>query len=195
MDYKNGKIYCIRSHKTDLIYIGSTTQPLYKRLNTHKRMYKAFLKTGKRDTSSYKIFELDESPYIELICNCPCKDKNELNREEGKYIREIECVNRCVAGRTGKEYRQENKEQVAKYIKKYQQEHKEELKKYNQKRYQDGKEEIKERVKKYRQEHKEEIKKRTSEKITCECGTVINRSSKTRHERTIKHKKFIEENN
>ena len=45
MDYTNGKIYVMRSNKTDKIYIGSTTQPLFKRffqhkVNTHNKMLK-----------------------------------------------------------------------------------------------------------------------------------------------------------
>jgi len=110
MDYKNGKIYCVRSHKTDLIYIGSTCQPLYKRLNVHKGHYKIWLKTGKLNCYSSKIYELDDKPYIELIKNYPCSCKDELRREEGQYIRSIDCVNKNVAGRTKKEFLDENKD-------------------------------------------------------------------------------------
>jgi hypothetical protein len=35
-DYKNGKIYKLWSHEGDDIYIGSTVQPLYKRLHPIK---------------------------------------------------------------------------------------------------------------------------------------------------------------
>ena len=35
-------------------------------------------------------------------------------KEEGKYIRKIERVNRCIAGRTSKQYREENKETINK---------------------------------------------------------------------------------
>jgi predicted GIY-YIG superfamily endonuclease len=36
--YNNGKIYIQRCHDDqNLIYVGSTTQPLYKRLFEHKR--------------------------------------------------------------------------------------------------------------------------------------------------------------
>ncbi len=35
--FKNGKIYTIRNRNDEtLIYIGSTVQPLYKRLSKHK---------------------------------------------------------------------------------------------------------------------------------------------------------------
>ena len=35
-DYKNGKIYCIRNNINDDIYVGSTTQPLSKRMAQHR---------------------------------------------------------------------------------------------------------------------------------------------------------------
>ena len=36
-DYKNGKIYCIRNNIDDNIYVGSTTQPLSKRMALHRQ--------------------------------------------------------------------------------------------------------------------------------------------------------------
>ena len=47
-NYQNGKIYTIRSHQTDEIYIGSTANCLSKRLNDHKADYKRW-KDGKRN--------------------------------------------------------------------------------------------------------------------------------------------------
>ena len=37
MDYKNGKIYQILNNVNDAVYVGSTTQPLCKRLYNHKQ--------------------------------------------------------------------------------------------------------------------------------------------------------------
>ena len=36
MDYRNGKIYIIRNHCNDLVYVGSTTQSLSRRFSKHK---------------------------------------------------------------------------------------------------------------------------------------------------------------
>ena len=50
MTYKNGKIYCIRNSVDDDIYVGSTTQPLCKRMAMHritlkiKQHYKLYMK-------------------------------------------------------------------------------------------------------------------------------------------------------
>jgi predicted GIY-YIG superfamily endonuclease len=57
MDYKNGKIYCIRSHKSNDVYIGSTTQPLHKRFYHHKNNYK-YWKNGKYHyVTSFKLID------------------------------------------------------------------------------------------------------------------------------------------
>ena len=46
VDYNQGKIYTIRSHDSDLIYVGSTTQSLARRLAKHKGSYKHYKKDG-----------------------------------------------------------------------------------------------------------------------------------------------------
>ena len=43
MDYKNSKIYRIVCNTTNKQYIGSTTQPLFKRLSKHKCNYNEYL--------------------------------------------------------------------------------------------------------------------------------------------------------
>jgi predicted GIY-YIG superfamily endonuclease len=76
MDYKNGKIYALRSHQTDKYVIGSTTQKLFKRLYAHKH--------SKEQNEVMKYSDV----YIELIENYPCKNKEELTRRENEVKRE-----------------------------------------------------------------------------------------------------------
>ena len=76
MDYKNGKIYVIRSYKTDKIYVGASCSPLYKRFYKHKQDYKRWLKTNKKYISSYEILKYGDA-YIELYEKYPASFKNE----------------------------------------------------------------------------------------------------------------------
>jgi Uri superfamily endonuclease len=102
MDYKNSKIYAIRSNQTDKIYIGSTINELSKRLSRHKKDFKNW-KNGKQNyVTSYELIKYDDV-YIELLEKYPCKNRMELCRREGKLIKSMDCVNKCVAGRTQKE--------------------------------------------------------------------------------------------
>ena len=120
--YGRGKIYTIRSHQTELFYIGSTTNTLVKRFSNHKAEFK-------RDTlsSTSKDILKFEDAYIELLEDYPCENKNQLNRREGERIREFRdsCVNIGIAGRTKKEYYTENKERENERSRLYKSENKE----------------------------------------------------------------------
>ena len=111
MDYKNGKIYTIRSYQTDKIYIGSTTQTLTKRLSLHKANFKMWKKGKHNYSTSFELIKYGYV-YIELLELCPCDNKNELCRREGQLQREMECLNKNVAGRTMDEYLEENKDKI-----------------------------------------------------------------------------------
>jgi hypothetical protein len=76
VNYNNGKIYKLICDNSDLIYIGSTTQPLYKRLNQHKK---------RKECSSKKLFELGNVKII-LIEDFKCKNKENLMKKEQYYI-------------------------------------------------------------------------------------------------------------
>lgn len=106
--YNNGKIYTVRCLiNPELIYVGSCTQPLTKRFSGHK----SDCKKG-ASISLYKhIIDNDWSDwYIELHEYYPCNNREELNRREGEVIREIGTINKNVAGRNNKEWREDNPE-------------------------------------------------------------------------------------
>jgi hypothetical protein len=121
INFANGKIYCIRSHQTEQIYIGSTTQPLYKRFHRHKQM----------DSSSKEILKYSDA-FIELLEEFPCANKMQLNRREGELIRTTDCVNKRIAGRTLVEYKVDNKDYLFARDKQYREDNKQKItEKYN----------------------------------------------------------------
>jgi len=113
-NYNNGKIYAIRSHQTENIYIGSTIQPLSKRLIQHKSSLKS------KNPSSKEILQYPDA-YIELIELFPCNTKEELNKKEGEHIRSNNCVNKLISGRTRHQYKLEHKIQISEKMKEYNQ--------------------------------------------------------------------------
>ena len=153
----------------------------------HKTAYKAYLKTGKHVEYSYKIYELDDSPYIELIKKYPCSCLDELRQEEGKTIRSMECVNKRVEGRTQKEWYEDNKEKIKEYKKEYYENNKDQIKEYTKA----NKDKKKEYDKEYREQNKEKIKEKQNQKFICPCGGKYTKQNKTIHEQSNKHKKFI----
>lgn len=97
MNYINTKIYKIWSICGDKIYIGATTkQYLSQRMTAHRNSYNTWKNGKSKFITSYILFdEYDISNcFIELLEAKECKDKNEQTQLEGKYIRELDCVNK-----------------------------------------------------------------------------------------------------
>ena len=69
---------------------------------------------------------------IQLIEYFPCATLQELRKREGKHINNNEYVNKCVAGRTCKEFYQDNKEHIIEWQKEYNQNNKDKIKEYKQ---------------------------------------------------------------
>lgn len=168
LDYSKGKIYSIRSRTSDLVYIGSTVQPLHKRLSVHVRNKRSYDAGKRRFTSSFEIIE-QGNYYIELVEEYPCENKEQLLKREGEIQRETECVNMRVEARTKKEYYQDNKKFFLEKAKEYREENREKL-----------------RVK------SKEYREKNKIKITCNvCGSIFTKTEITKHLKTQKHIKAL----
>ena len=219
MEFQNGKIYTIRSHQTNKYYIGSTNQKtLSQRLGKHRYSYKEYLTNNIHYISSFEILKYSDY-YIELLIAYPCNNKYELRRKEGELIRQFksDVVNIQIAGRTHKEYNEDNHETILERHKQYRQDNhetiaerdrqyrldnseyikerfkqyyinnKEHIAEHNKQYYEDNKTNLLEHIKQYRESHKEEKAEWDRQPIICECGLTINKSNKQRHMRTTKH--------
>ena len=215
VDYSNGKIYRIVCNNTGKVYIGSTTQPLTKRLSSHKVKYKLYLKDGDKKNIMRSFEILKENNYeIILIENVPCNNKEELLRRERYYIENTKCVNKQVPLRTDEEYRQDNKEKIRQHYKEYRKNNIEKLKEYQQKNrdrrikylieyYQKNKNKFKEynqqNSDRKKQSNKERyirnidaIKEKNRQNYVCSCGSSVRINGKSRHLKTKKHLKYLE---
>src|SRR3990167_3714003 len=157
VNYQNGKIYTIRSHKTDKVYVGSTTQSLSCRLAEHRHDYNRYLAEKYSYVTSFEIIKLGDA-YIELVEDVPCKNKEQLLRREGELIREMNCINKCISGRSIKEYLVANKDKIRDQRKAYYVSHNEKVKSYNKQYYEANQDKMKIHNKQYRDDHKAEIK-------------------------------------
>jgi hypothetical protein len=202
MDYKNGKIYTLRSHQTDDIYIGSCATTLTKRKSYHKNDYNKW-KNGKFNyITSYELIKYDDW-YIELLEDFPCENRNQLEKREGELIRSMNCVNKNIAGRTKKEYhsqyRIENIDKIKEYEKQYRLENADKIKKYQKEYKIENYDEINEYQKEYRLENDDEIKKyqkeyriNNNEKNNCECGGKYTKKNLPQHQKTKRHQEYLE---
>lgn len=199
-DYFYGKIYKIHSpsHPDEGVYIGSTCQPLSMRMGGHRRDYKKF-KNGKISyVTSFKFLEYDDA-IIELVCKYPCNSKQELNRQEGEHIKKSSCCsNKNIAGRSRKEYYDDNREQILEYKKEHYLKNRDVILESKKLYYIDNKNQILEKQKLYYNDNKDRIaeyyqknKIKLKEKVECECGCIVSRYSLSRHKKTKKHQALL----
>ena len=107
-NYLLGKTYKIVNDNDDMVYVGSTTRPLYERWKEHKSRYN----TG----SKWKLYELFrkhgfEHFQIVLIRNTPCNSKEELKKEARKDLEFYDkhlWLNQTTPSKTYKEWVNEN---------------------------------------------------------------------------------------
>lgn len=170
--YDNGKIYAVRcKYDDELVYVGSTFSTLEERLRMHIKdktcsLYQYVNDIG-NDWNNWSI---------ELYENYPCKNKYHLEKREGVVQREIATINERIAGRTNKEWREDNRENIKEKKKQYHQDNREKLLEYQKQHYQDN---------------REKILEQTKEKITCyHCGSLTTKHHIARHKKTKKCMNF-----
>jgi len=164
MSYQNGKIYKVICSETGDVYIGSTYTSLADRMRGH---------TAPSNGTMSKSFM---NPTIHLINEFPCNNKAELLAEERKFVKEMECVNRNIPGRTRKERDADNSNKIKQQTKQYKLDNADEIKKWN---------------KQYNIDNADKINK----KFDCQCGGKYTHAHKSRHFKSKKHLKFINLNN
>ena len=209
-NYQNGKIYQVVDKSYQLCYIGSTIDKLNQRFNSHKSKYKRYNNGIQGFTTVYNIFDEYgvENCKIELLEYYPCITKEDLTAREGHYIKNTQCVNKTIMGRTNKEYRQDNKDRINAKYNEWKNNNQEHLKEYKATHYQENKdhysqkgkewrennkEKKKETDKAYREKNKEIIKQKEKELINCQCGSTIQRTEKARHEKSQKHQDWLKQ--
>jgi hypothetical protein len=161
IDYSKSKIYKLTTiHDPDLVYYGSTVNPLYKRKNDHKNRFK----NGKFECSSSKLFELGiDDVEITLVESIICNNKEELHKRERFYIENNNCVNKVVPTRTYKEYYEDCKDKIRDKKKEYRELNKDKIKEQRKQYREQNKDKIRDKKKEYYEENKEKINDKRKE--------------------------------
>jgi len=177
-NYQDGKIYKITGTNDEgntLIYIGSTTQKLCKRLVGHKQDMK-----NDRKTSSKQVV-ICKDCLITLIELFPCNSKEELLMRERYYFDLFDCVNKVrpiqFEGEKQeyfkdyyienadklKDYRIENADKIKEYRKQYRIENDDKIKEHKKQYYIKNADKEKERFKQYQIKNADKIKEQRKE--------------------------------
>jgi len=156
MNYDNAVIYKIVCNDLTITdcYVGSTTN-FTKRKNSHKFNCKT------QPQSVYEFIRQNgdwDNWEMVLVEEFPTTSKLLLEQRERYWFETLNAtLNNNNPSRTVFEYRQNHKEQMAKYQQQYQQDHKEQIIEYTKQYNQDHREHILKRQTQYNQDHKAEI--------------------------------------
>ena len=132
--YENGKIYKLVCNTTGLNYYGSTIQPLYKRLNDHRKSYSKYQREKFHYLTAFEIIKNDDFNII-LVENFTCENKEQLEARERYFIENNNCVNKYRPTRTKKEYYEEHKTHISELNKKKYEENKDNINKKAREKY------------------------------------------------------------
>ena len=192
IDYSRTIIYKL-VHKDDLddvnIYVGHTTD-FTKRKNRHKDSCN--LPSNKEYNQKKYQFIRANGGWNEWVMlkieDYPCKDVYEATNRERYWFKELKSkLNTNEPGRTGKEYREDNKEKLREYDKMKYEKNREGILKKGKEWYKNNKEKTIERAKEWYENNKEIKLEYQKEKVKCDkCGCEITRSCLLRHKKTKK---------
>lgn len=167
VNYQTSKIYKIESNQGPKVYIGSTTkQYLSQRMDKHRSAYKQW-KDGKvNKVMAYDLFDEYgiENCSIVLIESFQCNSKDELRAREGHHIKSNECVNKYIAGRSQKQWIEDNIDHYKERHRQYYEDNKEELIAYKKQWRNENKARLSEKHRKWREEHKDEVNAKQQER-------------------------------
>ena len=173
--YASSKIYKVVDNAYTMCYYGSTTMQLSRRMAKHRTHYRLF---GEGKFSRISVFDIFEAHgvhncKIELVEECPCESKEQLNQREGFHVRSNECVNKNIPGRTLAEWLEDTRDHRLQMALSWQAA---------------NPEKVKEADKKYRSNHLQKIKDRAAEKVVCNvCGGAHTHHHTARHKLSKKH--------
>ncbi len=187
-DYSKTIIYKIIKNddfNNENIYVGSTTD-FIRRKNRHKsncnnencehynlKVYKTIRENG--GMSEWSMFEIEKYP---------CNDKREAEARERYWFEFYKAKLNSMTMFTTPEERKEKQ-------KKYKLENADKLSEKNKKYYLKNSKKAKQYSKQYYNDNADKMKQQKNKKINCECGSIISKSSKSRHAKTQKHINFI----
>jgi len=192
IDYANTIIYKL-VHKDDLydenIYTGHTTYMRHRKYQHKESCINP--NSIKYNQKKYKYIRenggWDEWLMIEIE-KYPCKDKHEAVARERVIQTEMKAtLNTFIAGRTYKEWREDNRDKLLENMKLYRSNNAEQIKKQKKEKYENNPDYVKNKSMEYYYDNREAIREKKREKTPCShCGFLSSSENLKRHKKTQK---------
>lgn len=195
MDYSKCVIYkivCNDINVTD-VYVGHTTNFINRKKwhkkscnNTKDKCYNLKLYQYIRENGGWDNFSMV------IVEEYPCNNLEEARHKERYWYETLNAKLNVLCPIITEEekreykaqYRETHKEYFLEQKKQYRETHKEQIAEY-----------MKEYMQNYNDINKEKLAEKRKIKYACECGSVLTIRKKTKHIKTLKHQRFLAENN
>jgi hypothetical protein len=180
IDYSRCLIYklCCNDPTITDEYYGHTTDKIRRKIqhkyscNNPNKYYNSYVYQFIRENGGWENWSMI------VVEEYPCENKNQAEVRERFWIEtQQSTLNKVIPTRTKQEWCEEHKEEILEKRKQYYDEHKEEML---------------EKRKQYYDEHKEEIREQRNQPFDCECGGSYTNRHKSRHMKTQKHLKYLD---
>ena len=215
IDYSKTIIYTIRTGNS--LYVGSTTDYTNRKYkhksnitNENSKNYNSKLYKTLRENEEWNI-----QPHSKFPCNDGVEQKLEeerirqllkadlntvscgtgLNRSalgEKEYQKQYKTENKDKLSKYYKQYKTENKDKISEHKKQYRTENKDKISEHKKQYYTVNKDKLSEQQKQYYTENKDKISEQQKQKVTCECGCIVSITNISRHRKSPKHLKLME---
>jgi hypothetical protein len=150
------------------------------------------LQSTKHTDYQDKLCGIIKEPVLVIEDKISEEEKNNITKQKQKEYR---MKNAEKIKEIKKKYNDSHKESNSQSRKLYYEKHKNEIIEQSKKYVEENKDKIKEYQNEWYQKNKEKILEKQNELFTCECGSQIKLSSKNDHNKSMKHKKYITDNN
>ena len=195
-DFSKTVIYKIQ-HEDDesLVYVGSTTN-FTKRKCSHKRNcnnpngkeFNIKLYQMIRDNGGWDCFRMIQ------IKEFPCINKRQAEAEEDRFMMELKAnMNDHRASRSHAEWYIDNRDKILEYNKQIYNDNRNKILEKQKQIYNENRDKIIERVKQNYNENRDKINRNRKQKMTCECGCVVNKGDISKHRKTKKHNDLLKD--
>jgi len=192
IDYNNVSFYKIVCNDLNIkhVYVGHTTSFIKRRAmhksscnNKNNASYKTKLYSTIRENGDFCNWSM-----LLLEC-CSCEDSLHARKKEREFIEllkaDLNCTRPCITKEEAVVYRTENS-------RKYHEANKDKINEKHKEYRLVNKDNIAIKKKEYRLTNKEKISDKAKLKITCECGSICRLADKPRHDRTKKHRIYVD---
>jgi len=161
----------------------------------------------KREGEIIKQMQNDNNVVNKVVPGRTLAEYNVDNRDKIKeYQKEYHEQHKDKIYKVNKEYREKNKDKLNEQKKVYLEQNKDKIKEQKKEYQKQNKDKIneqkkeyyeqnKDKIKEYREQNKDKINERKKELIRCDCGMTYSMSHKTRHCKSNKHIKLLEQLN